>query len=203
MMTLTRRQREIYEFLTQHAELFEQPLTHDQLCHRLGLRSRGSLHKHIRALTDAGLLEPMDGLQRGIRLTPLGEVEEEGLPFLGRIAAGPPLEAVTQAERIKVPDSLKGRGKPRYVIEVRGDSMIEDGILDGDLAVIEHASEASNGEIVVALIDSSEVTLKRLEQQPGRVILIPANASMKPMIYEPDQVQIQGVLRGLLRIYPS
>ncbi|MET0065327.1 MAG: transcriptional repressor LexA [Candidatus Thiodiazotropha sp.] len=200
-MNLTRRQREIYEYLVRHPELFEQPLTHDELCRILGLQSRGSLHKHIRALTDAGLIEPMDRLQRGIRLTSGAADDQEGLPFLGRIAAGPPLEAVLQAERIKVPDVMQGGDKPRYVIEVRGDSMIEAGIYDGDLAVIEHTTQARDGEIVVALVESSEVTLKRLEQHPGRVLLIPANSAMQPMIYEPDQVQIQGVLRGLLRIY--
>jgi repressor LexA len=200
-MNLTRRQREIYEFLKHNPEIFEQPLTHDDLCLHLGLRSRGSLHKHIQALIEAGLLEPMQGLQRGIRLKTAQQHDLDTIPFLGRIAAGPPLEAVTQADRIRVPDGMLSPGKSCYVIEVRGESMIDEGIFDGDLAVIEYRTHARNGEIVVALIESQDVTLKRIEQQPGRVILIPANSGMRPMIYKPDQIQIQGVLKGLLRFY--
>lgn len=164
----------------------------------LGLKSRGSLHKHIQALVGAGLVEPMEGLKRGIRLVEPGA--DEGIPYLGRIAAGRPIEAVGQAERMQVPDALLGRG-PCYVLQVSGDSMIDEGIHDGDYVVIEAQVQARDGDIVVALIDNEEATLKRIEQRPGKVILHPANPSMSAMIYEPQQVRIQGVLRGLLRSY--
>ena len=198
-MKLTRRQQEIYETLRDNLDHFEHPPTYDELCRLLGLSSRGSLHKHIQALIQAGLVEPMDGLQRGIRLVEQ-PAEEEGIPFLGSIAAGKPIEAISNAELMKVPDELLGRGSC-YVLQVAGDSMIEEGIFDGDYVVIEQQDTARNGEIVVALVNNEEATLKKIEQKPDKVILYPANSAMAAMIYSPDEIQIQGVLRGLLRRY--
>jgi repressor LexA len=198
-MNLTRRQTEIYNYLVDNAAHFDHPPSYDELCRGLGLTSRGSLHKHIQALIQAGLVEPMEGSQRGIRLVEQLQ-EEEGIPFLGNIAAGRPIEAIPQPEYMRVPEELLG-SKPCYVLQVSGDSMIEEGILDGDYAVIEQRDCARNGEIVVALVNNEEATLKRIEQHPGKVILHPANARMEAMSYAPDAVQVQGVLRGLLRSY--
>jgi repressor LexA len=198
-MQLTRRQQEIYDYLCDNADGFDHPPSYDELCELLGLSSRGSLYKHIQALIQAGLVESMDGTHRGIRLVQQREAEA-GIPLLGTIAAGRPIEAVPQPEYLQVPDQLLGR-QPCYALRVRGDSMIEEGILDGDYVVIERCDSARNGDIVVALIDHAEATLKRLEQRPGKVILHPANASMPPMEYPPEAVQIQGVLKGLLRSY--
>ena len=164
-MPLTRRQQEIYDYLLENQDYFDHPPSLDELCQALNLTSRGSLHKHIQALIQAGLIEPMDRTHRGIRLTQQSEAEE-GIPFLGAIAAGRPIEAVPQPEYLQVPDELLGR-KPCYVLKVRGDSMIEDGILDGDYVVIEQRDSANNGDIVVALVRNEEVTLKRIEQKPG------------------------------------
>ena len=196
---LTRRQREIYDFLVDHAADFAQPPTLDELCQSLGMKSRGSLHKQIQALIEAGLVEPMHGRQRGVRLTQAG-VDDETLPMLGYIAAGRPIEAVEQAERIAVPEQLR-TAKPCYVLQVRGDSMIEDGIFDGDWVVIEQREQARNGEIVVALVEDNEATLKRIEQKAGVVILHPANSTMQSMHFSPEQVRIQGVLVGQMRRY--
>ena len=198
-MHLTRRQTEIYTYLVDNAGHFDHPPTYDELCEALGLASRGSLYKHIQALVQAGLVEPMDGSHRGIRLVEQ-VAAEPGIPLLGTIAAGRPIEAVLQPEYLQVPDELLGR-YPCYVLRVSGDSMIEEGILDGDYVVIEQRDSARNGEIVVALINNEEATLKRIEQHPEQVVLHPANASMEPMAYSPDAVQVQGVLRGLLRRY--
>jgi repressor LexA len=198
-MNLTRRQQQIYDYLVENQEYFDHPPTHNELCEALGLTSRGSLHKHIQALIQAGLVEPMDRTHRGIRLVQQPE-REEGIPYLGTIAAGRPIEALPQPEYLQVPDELLG-SKPCYVLKVRGDSMIEEGILDGDYVVIEQRDTANNGEIIVALVNNEEATLKRIEQKPGKVILHPANASMEALMYSPDEVQIQGVLRGLLRSY--
>jgi repressor LexA len=200
MKKLTRRQQQIYDYLVENQDCFDHPPSHDELCQALGLTSRGSLHKHIQALIQAGLIEPMERSQRGIRLVEQAE-KEDGIPFLGTIAAGRPIEAVPQPETLRVPDELLG-SRPCYVLRLRGDSMIEEGILDGDYVVIEQRDSARNGEIVVALVANEEVTLKRIEQKPGWVILHPSNAGMKPMAYSPDEVQIQGVLKGLLRRYP-
>jgi repressor LexA len=199
-MQLTRRQQDIYDYLRDNAERFDHPPSYDELCEQLGLRSRGSLHKHIQALIQAGLVQPLDGMHRGIRLVEEGE-SQPGIPLLGTIAAGQPIQAVPQPETLQVPEELLGR-RPCYALRVRGDSMIEAGILDGDYVVIEQRDSARNGEIVVALIDNDEVTLKRIEQTRGTVILHPANADMRPLTYPPDAVQIQGVLKGLLRSYP-
>jgi repressor LexA len=198
-MQLTKRQTEIYRYLLDNADHFDHPPTHDELCQALGLSSRGSLHKHIQALIQAGLVEPMDHARRGIRLVAQA-AQQSGIPFLGTIAAGRPIEAVAQTETMQVPDALLGN-RPCYVLQVSGDSMIEEGILDGDYVVIEQRDSARTGEIVVALVNNEEATLKRIEQQPGRVLLHPANASMTAMTYAPDEVVIQGVLRGLLRSY--
>ena len=198
-MKLTRRQQEIYNTLRDNLDSFDHPPTYDELCQLLGLSSRGSLHKQIQALIQAGLVEPMEGLQRGIRLA-AENTAEQGIPLLGRIAAGKPIEAIADAQAMKVPDELLGTG-PCYVLQVTGDSMIEEGIFDGDYVVIEHQTTADNGEIVVALVNNEEATLKKIEQKPREVILYPANADMAAMVYSPEEIQIQGVLRGLLRSY--
>jgi repressor LexA len=196
---LTRRQQEILDYLREQD--FDPPPTLDELCRALGLSSRGSLHKHISALVEAGLVEPMDGKHRGVVLRdPGAAANDDQLPFLGYIAAGRPIEAVPQPESLEVPAALRTR-RPCYVLEVRGDSMIEDGILDGDWVVIEQRDHARNGEVVVALVDGSEATLKRIEQQPGQVILHPANGRMAPLRYAPEQVQVQGALVGQMRRY--
>ena len=205
MNELTRRQREIFDFLRNNHEKFSHPPTQDELCAALGMASRGSLHKHISALIDAGLVEPFSGNNKvGIRLTPRVQRDyvacEHALPFVGRIAAGKPIEALENINYVAVPEMLKS-DKPCHVLQVKGDSMIEAGIFDGDWVVIEQRSYASNGEIVVALIERSEATLKYIEQSPDKVLLLPANASMSAMSYSPEQVEIQGVLVGQMRSY--
>lgn len=198
-MKLTRRQQQIYDFLRHNAGRFAYPPTFDELCQHLGLRSRGSLHKHIQALVEAGLIEPLEGRQ-GIRLVEQGPAEP-GLPHLGVIAAGRPIEAVVQPEMLPVPDFLLSQ-RPCYVLTVSGDSMVEAGILDGDLVVIEQRDCARNGEIVVALLNGQEVTLKRLHNNhDGSVTLLAENSTMAPMNYPAAQVEIQGVLVSLLRKY--
>ncbi len=203
---LTRRQEEIYQYLLDHLHEFPHPPTLDELCQALGLRSRGSLHKQLQALVKAGLIEPMNNKRRGVRLAPAPEDDPEvaeqdnELPFLGRIAAGRPIEAVPDQQTIAVPPPLR-TDKPCYVLEVQGDSMIDMGILDGDWVVIEQRDQARNGEVVVALIDDQEATLKRLEYRNGKVVLHPENARMQPMTFEPGRVRIQGVLVGQMRRY--
>ena len=198
--TITRRQQEIYDFLVDHLDDFPYPPTLDELCAALGLSSKGSLHKQLQGLIEAGLVEPMNNMRRGIRLTENPDLDENILPMFGYIAAGQPIEAIDHQETIQVPESLR-TNKPCYVLKIKGDSMIDEGIFDGDYIVVEERKQAKNGEIVVALIDSSEATLKRIEQKPGKVTLHPANADYKPQHYKPDQVDIQGVLVGQMRRY--
>jgi repressor LexA len=198
---LTRRQQDILDFLRRHADEFTHPPTLSELCEAMGLSSKGSMHKQVQALIDAGFVEPMNHQRRGIRLTAASEAEAiDHLPMLGYIAAGRPIEAVNARETLSVPPALH-TGKSCYVLQVRGDSMVDEGILDGDWVVLEQRETARNGEIVVALIDNSEATLKRIEQRRGEVILHPANPAHKSQHYHPDQVHIQGVLVGQMRRY--
>ena len=207
MGVLTRRQREIFNFLRDNYESFAYPPSLDELCAALGMASRGSLYKHIMALIKAGLVEPFTGnKQGGVRLSAQAQSDdatsEQRLPFVGLIAAGKPIEALETISYMTVPDALK-TDKPCYVLQVKGDSMIEAGIFDGDWVVIEQRDYASNGEIVVALIENSEATLKYIEQTAGQVLLLPANANLSALSYRPEQVAIQGVLVGQMRSYHS
>ncbi len=207
MSTLTRRQREIFNFLRDNNEHFSRPPSLDELCAALGMASRGSMYKHIMALIKAGLVEPFTGnKQGGVRLSIQAQSEDEmteqGLPFIGAIAAGKPIEALATINYMMVPDALK-TNKPCYVLQVKGESMIEAGIFDGDWVVIEQRDYARNGEIVVALIEDSEATLKYIEQSAEQVLLLPANANMSAQSYHPEQVAIQGVLVGQMRSYRS
>ena len=198
---LTRRQRAVLDYLRENEDRFVDAPTLDELCDAMGLSSRGSMHKHVMALIDAGFVEAMDRKQRGVRLRQFDKgVGERDLPLLGAIAAGRPIEAIAGPDVIDVPASLRS-AKPCYVLKVRGDSMIEDGILDGDYVVVEQRGNANNGDIVVALIDEEEATLKRILQRPGEVVLCPANSGMEAMHFTPERVRIQGVVVGQMRQY--
>ena len=204
---LTRKQFDVFTFLRENQNRFQHPPTLEELCLAMGLKSRGSLHKHIQGLIEAGLVEAPNRKQRGIRLTEKAfssfqaeEIHSQALPYVGAIAAGKPIEAVEDISYMSVPDQLKTE-KPCYILQVKGDSMIEDGIFDGDWVVIEQRSYARNGEIVVALLDKTEATLKYIEQYPHEIVLTPANAAMEPMHFLPEQVEIQGVLVGQMRSY--
>lgn len=206
MNELTRKQQDIFEYLLNNDKQFAYPPTLEEVCTALGLNSRGSLHKHIKALIEAGLVEASDRKQKGIRLTEKAkqqvpqENELTGTPFVGYIAAGQPIEAIEQVSYINIPDQIKTENSC-YILQVKGDSMIEEGIFDGDWVIIEQRSSARNGEIVVALIDKAEATLKFIEQYPHEVLLIPANSNMSAMKFKPEQVEIQGVLVGQMRSY--
>jgi repressor LexA len=211
-LTLTRKQQEIFDFLSQNQDSFRHPPTLEELCVGIGVKSRGSLHAHIKALIEANLVEAPERKQRGIRLTEYakqlisgsdnGSDSRGSLPFVGTIAAGLPIEAVETISYMAIPDQLKTQ-KPCYVLKIKGDSMIEQGIFDGDWVIIEQRSYARNGEIVVALINKSEATLKFIEQYPHETLLIPANAKMEALRYKPGQVEVQGVLVGQMRSYSN
>lgn len=215
MEALTRHQQKVLAALQAFAEAGRAPSL-EELAAELGLRSRGSLHKHVRALEQGGYVLPAEGRHRGIRLTDQGQTTgaaagsaaasggpaADTLPLLGRIAAGRPLEAVPDPVPVEVPYALRGRGEC-YVLEVRGDSLQDAGILDGDWVVIESRSHARNGDIVVALIEGGEATLKRIEQTPDGVWLHAENAAYSPIFVHADCLEIQGVLVGQMRRYTA
>jgi len=198
---LTDRQRKTYDAIREHLAHHGVTPKLAELGQALGIQSRGVVHRHVRALVDAGLVEVEPGRHRGIRLAgvvPMPGVME--LPLLGRIVAGQPLEAIPDEATIDLGQFFMGPG--RFVLRVQGDSMIEAGILDGDMVVVKQVEHAANGEIVVALIDGEEATLKRLRNnRDGSVTLQPANRALAPMIYPASRVQIQGVVVAQLRSY--
>lgn len=167
----------------------------------LNIQSRGTVHRHVRALARAGCIELIPGRKRGIRLPqPTDAGDACSLPLVGRIAAGRPIEAIPDQDHLNLADFLLG--PHRFALQVVGDSMVEAGILNGDTVVIERRDYARNGEIAVALIDGENATLKRIRHRGnGQVELIPANRAMQTMVYPAERVLIQGVVVGQLRSY--
>ena len=174
--------------------------TYPEIAEGIGIQSQGTAHRYVKALLEMGYLLNEEGSHRGLRL-PDDEMEQGmSIPLLGKIAAGQPIEAISGHDGINLNQMFGGDN--RYALKVDGESMVELGILDGDTVVIESCSTASKDSVVVALIDSYEVTLKIYRPlSHGRIKLIPANSTMEPMIYPADRVQIQGVLVGTLRTY--
>lgn len=198
---LTRRQADVLAWLEENRRRGGRPPTLDEICRGLRLRSRGSLHKHVHALVEAGFVEPLRGRRRGVRLRDRAAAGE--VPLAGTIVAGRPIEAVEVAESFEVPSVLRSDG-PCFALRVRGDSMIGDGILDGDIVIVEPREEARDGEIVVAVIDGAEATLKRLrvlQGPPPAIELRPANPHMETLRYAPDRVRVTGVVTGQMRSY--
>lgn len=204
---LTRAQRQVLEALRELSARGAPPPSLPELCAYLGLASRGSLHKQVQALVDAGLVWPMQGRQRGLRLrispSPQRPPSAEGieLPLLGRIAAGRPIEALADAEPLSLPTWLVPPGQSCYALSVRGDSMRGLGILDGDIVILRPAEQARSGEIVVALIDDGEATLKRIEYRPPEIVLHAENPDYPPQVYAAERVRVQGILVAQLRRY--
>jgi len=168
----------------------------------MGIRSKGVAHRHVQNLINAGLLKRMPGRHRGLALTAKGEQNAKGpvLPLIGRIAAGQPIEAIAHHDEINVAEMLLGEG--RFALRIQGDSMIGAGILDGDTVIVKSRSGAKNGQIVVALIDEMEATLKRFKRNDDKTItLIPENPSLFPVTYPASRIRIQGVVVGQLRTY--
>jgi repressor LexA len=164
----------------------------------IGIRSRGVAHRYVQALIKAGFLENNAGRHRGLKL--VGIQEGHCIPLLGKIAAGQPIEAIPDETEINLADFFMGPG--RFALRVQGDSMIEAGILDGDIAIIKQQSTARNGDIVVALIDNEDATLKTFKNMgDGRVCLIPSNSTLTTMVFDAARVQIQGILVGCMRRY--
>jgi repressor LexA len=200
---LTDRQRQTLNFIRDFIAANGYPPKLKEIGEHLGISSRGTVHRYIRALEDEQLIRVSTGVARGIELveaTPQQENDEQSLPVAGRIAAGLPLEAIEDRETINLNDFFVRPG--RFVLRVQGDSMIEDGIFDGDMVIIEACQTARDNEIVVALVDREEATLKRIRNNgDGSITLIPANAAMQPFRYSADRVSIQGKVVGQFRAY--
>ena len=198
---LTDKQQVTLDFIQRYIAIHTIAPKMQEIAEGIGIRSRGVAHRYVQALVDAGFISMDSGKHRGIRLlNPNPHRPESTLPLLGKIAAGKPIEAIPGEDQIDLRDFF---GHNNFAVRVQGDSMIEAGIMDGDTVIIEFRETANDGDIVVALIDETETTLKRFKRSNrGKYIkLIPANRDMEEMVYEADRVRIQGVLIGQLRKY--
>lgn len=225
---LTKKQHELLMFIHERIQETGVSPSFDEMKEALDLASKSGIHRLITALEERGFIrrlahraralevtrlpdeatpvrgrgvfrpEVVDG-GRPVAATPANDTRE--LPLLGKIAAGTPIAAIQhERERYPVPESMLGSGD-HYMLEIEGDSMIEAGILNGDLVVIKRGDTANSGEIVVALVEGEEATLKRLRKKGGSIALEPANRAYETRIFGPDQVEVQGKLVGLIRRY--
>lgn len=203
MTYLTERQRDVLGFIESELESNGVAPTLREISEKFGFASTASAQKHIALLERKGFLRREKHQKRGLVLAhrpPTDTPAEIELPLLGLVAAGYPIESIPDPEPVSVPPDFVGAGD-HFVLKVRGESMIDDGIHDGDLVVVQGTTEAKDGEMVVALVDG-EVTLKRLYRQaPSTVRLQPANVDMKPIFVPAEAVTIQGIVVGLLRHY--
>lgn len=199
-MSLTRKQKLIYDFIVSFIDENGYAPSIMEIAAGFGLSSPATIHKHLTNLEAKGLLRRRRNMSRAIEMVsqPKGNGGSAPVPLLGMIAAGSPVEVFENEECICVPEDMIGRNRT-YVLKVRGESMIEEQIRDGDYVIVDEREQAENGETVVALVDGESVTLKKYYRENGHVRLQPANSSMEPMIFTPDRVAIQGVVIGLLR----
>ncbi|WP_370205685.1 transcriptional repressor LexA [Pararhodobacter marinus] len=229
---LTRKQLELLELIDERMKRDGVPPSFDEMKDALNLRSKSGIHRLITALEERGFIRRLAHRARAIevvrmpealekrvpevidggapvpapaqpaRAMPVHEVHALELPVMGRIAAGTPIEAISEVSRhVAVPGSMLGGKGDHYALEVRGDSMIEAGIHDGDIVVIREQTTADNGDIVVALVEGQEATLKRFRRQRGMIALEAANPAYETRVLRDDQVAVQGRLVGLIRSY--
>mgnify|MGYP001558775642 CR=1 FL=1 len=197
---LTDREREVYDFVRAYTRRHGVPPKLREIGAHLGVASRGTVHRYLRAIEEAGLIAITPDRARGVRLVSKTEEAHSVLPVLGRIAAGLPIEAIPDETEIDLSEFFMGPN--RFVLRVDGESMIEAGILHGDMVIVESRGNARNGEIVVALIDNQEATLKTFLRNPdGSITLRPANRGMVPMRFAAERVTIQGIVVGQMRSY--
>jgi repressor LexA len=215
---LTAKQRELLLFIDDRLKDDGVSPSFDEMREALDLKSKSGVHRLISALEERGFIRRLPNRARALEILKLPETRTPAgvtsirpagpaaandameIPLHGRIAAGTPIEALQGTETFAVPAALLGPGE-HYALEVSGDSMVDEGILDGDFALIRKVDTAHDGEIVVALIDNEEATLKTFRREGNMIRLDPANRQYEPQRYDPRRVQIQGRLAGLIRRY--
>jgi repressor LexA len=208
---LTFQQEKLLKFIIDYQKENNVTPSFDEMKDGLDLKSKSGIHRIVSALEERGYIKKLNNRARAIEIIKnLNLIDTENgknknsiisIPILGKIAAGLPIEAISDnTNYIELPETLLKKGE-YFILNVEGDSMIEAGIFDGDQVVIRKANDANNGEIVVALIDNNEATLKRIFKRGQQVALQPENSNYKTVIYGPDRIQIQGVLKHLIRSY--
>ena len=212
---LTRKQHELLTYINERLGETGVSPSFEEMKDALDLKSKSGVHRLISALEERGFIRRLPNRARALEVTKMPDVRTGAptsppaaansndvieLPLHGRIAAGTPIEALQGTDTLPVPAALLGPGE-HYALQVAGDSMVDEGILDGDFALIRKTDTARDGEIVVALVDKEEATLKTFRREGSMIRLDPANRRYDPQRYRPDQVEVQGRLAGLLRRY--
>jgi len=202
-MPLTKRQREILDFLEDYITSHRYAPSIEEIRQHFHLGSLATVHKHLKFLEKKKAIKRQPHQSRSIELLPTDEfsfTRVAEVQLLGTIAAGQPIEAIEVPETLSIPEEMLGRGTT-YVLKVRGDSMIDEQIRDGDFVIVEERSHAEDGETVVALLHGEEATLKKFYWEGSKVRLQPANPDLQPIVVDAEDVRIQGIVIGLLRKY--
>ena len=204
---LTKKQSKLYNFLKDKIKKTNVSPSFEEMKIAMGLKSKSGIQRLINGLIERGFIEKKDNKKRAINIVNNSVSKKNNdlvinLPLLGSIAAGNPIEAIENSdENIQIPLHLISANKKNYVLKVEGDSMVNKGIVDGDKAIIEYCNDAENGDIVVALINNNEVTLKKLKKDKDKIYLIPANDNYKIQSFKSDEIKFQGKLKGIIRSY--
>jgi repressor LexA len=198
MPELTKRQKQILDFITQFIQSYDYAPSYREIAEHFGLSSTATIHEHIKSLEDKGLISSSHNVARSLEVLNYRFGKAIELPLAGLITAGEPIEAIETPETIAVPRDLI-KDENSYVLKVKGESMIEEGILDGDYVIVERKYYPQNGDVVVALLDNEYATLKKYFREKDRIRLQPANKTMRP-IYAKNPA-IQGIVRAILRTF--
>src|ERR1700712_3312097 len=200
-MPLTKRQREILNYLTSYSEQNGFAPSFEEIAEQFDYNSLATVHEHLTNLERKGYIKRAYNESRGIELMPSEVLPRAmSLPLLGTVAAGVPIEAVQMPESIGVPEDLVRRGGNHYVLRVRGNSMIDEQIRDGDFVVVNERQRADNGEMVIAMLHGTSATVKKFyREKDGRIRLQPANDTMAPMYVHENDITIQGIVVGVMR----
>jgi repressor LexA len=202
-MPLTKRQREILTFLNAYSESNGYAPSFEEIAEQFNYSSLATVHEHLSNLERKGYIKRSYNESRAIEILPSQAFPKAvELPLLGSVAAGVPIEAVATQETLTVPDSFLRRGANHYALRVKGNSMIDEQIRDGDFVVVSERQSADNGEMVIALVNGTSATVKKFyRERDGRIRLQPANETMSPIYVHEDDVTIQGIVVGELRRY--
>ncbi|PPR37063.1 MAG: LexA repressor [Alphaproteobacteria bacterium MarineAlpha6_Bin4] len=203
---LTKQQNKLFNFLKEKIKKTNVSPSFEEMKNAMGLKSKSGIQRLIDGLVERGFIEKKDNKKRAINIIEKKPLKNNrdliNIPILGSIAAGSPIEAIENTDDvIQVPKNLVTENKKNYILKVAGDSMLNKGIVDGDKAIIEYCNDANNGDIVVALINDNEVTLKKLKKDKNKIHLIPENDNYQTQSFNPEEVKIQGKLKGIIRSY--
>jgi len=207
-MAVTAKQRRIYEFIRRYIDSNQEAPTIAEIGRQFQMRSSASVHAVLTALEREGLIKRIPNVSRGIQIVQQqkeggGGDDDNEIPLLGTVAAGQPIEAILSHDTISVPKDLQGHGRT-FALRVRGESMIDENIQDGDIIIVASQKTAENGQVVVALIDGNYATVKKFYREAEFIRLEPANPQFKPIFIKTEErIQIQGVVRGLIRKYAA